>query len=781
MAPDLSAELFAHSLPGRPQNEWERLGAHAPAVARCAGKFAAAFGFGRLAEILGLLHDAGKAAPEFQEYIRGLRSKGGDHSTWGARIAAERYGPLFGPVMAACIAGHHAGLSDGPALKRRLDAAAYPLNDASRWSEFVDAPVMADLRPTRAIVVPNRKRFGGLVEPETSRRAFTFAFLTRMVFSCLVDADFLATEAFMSEGAVLRGSKADLPDLTARLSAFLDRKEREAEATGVNALRAEIRRHAVAKASLDPGLFTLSVPTGGGKTLTSLAFSLDHARLKEKRRVVFVIPFTAIAEQTAEVIRQALGDPSLVLEHHANFDWEEMERRVEGDGGDERDGLGPLRLAAENWDAPVVVTTAVQFFESLFANRTSRCRKLHNLVGSVIILDEAQTLPTKLLLPCLAAIEELATNYGASVVLCTATQPAVRAIDGALRSRDLPIDHGLDICESRELAPRPKELAEELRRTRVEVREGPTSDEVIAERFGQQERMLCIVNSRAHARDLFGLIRNLKGTVHLTTLMCPAHRREVLAELKGKLQDKLCREPVRLIATSLIEAGVDISFPEVWRAEAGLDSIAQAAGRCNREGELLPELGRVVVFSPAEHKPPRALRSFQEAAAPVLRDHVDDPLGPDAIRAYFSQLYFQKGIGELDGVAVDGQKGFMAAFAARGGGSGFPFESVAKAFRMIDETMQPVVVPWNDDAKKALGIVEHAQKPPRDALRRLQLYTVSIPKKACERWLSEGAIRRVRDSFGDALLRFETCGLYDERTGIDLEGAAVREAEDNIF
>ncbi|WP_437374622.1 CRISPR-associated helicase/endonuclease Cas3 [Inquilinus limosus] len=307
---------------------------------------------------------------------------------------------------------------------------------------------------------------------------------------------------------------------------------------------------------------TLTVPTGGGKTLASLSFALEHAVRHGLRRVIYVIPYTSIIEQTAQVFRQALGSEDDILEHHASFDWERARRTRPDD--EAPDALAKLQRAAENWDVPVVVTTAVQFFESLFADRPSRCRKLHNIAGSVVVLDEAQTMPVHLLRPCMAAIDELARHYGASVVLCTATQPALRAVDGFENG-------GFAIDDERELAPDPQDLYRRLKRVAVERLPGPVDDAAIARRFAEQPQMLCIVNRRAHAQRLFAAIRDLPGAVHLSTLMCPLHRRQVLAGLRDRLRQRL---PVRLVATSLIEAGVDIDFPEVWRAAAGIDSIA---------------------------------------------------------------------------------------------------------------------------------------------------------------------------------------------------------------
>ncbi|WP_051086518.1 CRISPR-associated helicase/endonuclease Cas3 [Methylobacterium sp. WSM2598] len=378
-----------------------------------------------------------------------------------------------------------------------------------------------------------------------------------------------------------------------------------------------------------------------------------------------------------------------------------------------------------------------------------------------------------MLLPCLAALEELTGNYGATVVLCTATQPAVRVRDGALRERFRPVDHGLPIGADRELAPRPERLADEVRRVTVEVLPEPIGDEVVAARFEAQKQMLCIVNSRAHARALFARIRGLPGAFYLTTLMCPAHRRAVLAEIKARLEDG---RPVRLVATSLVEAGIDFSFPEVWRAEAGLDQIAQAAGRCNRNGELHPALGRVVVFTPAAHRPPRSLAAFQQAARPVLRDH-PDPLGPDAIAAYFRLLYAERGLAELDAAEIDGQAGILAAFGRHGLERGFPFESVARAFRLIDEAMVPVVVPWDAEAVQALAEVAGMERPTGEALRRLHPYTVGIPRQVHAGWCATREIVPVSPACGEVLTRFATMDLYDATIGIDLWATAARDGE----
>jgi len=390
----------------------------------------------------------------------------------------------------------------------------------------------------------------------------------------------------------------------------------------------------------------------------------------------------------------------------------------------------------------------------------------------VIVLDEAQTLPIPLLRPCMAALQELTANYNASVVLCTATQPALRRQDG--------FNRGFDLDDSRELAPDPKGLYARLKRVRVEHLADPVPDVVIAARFTEQLQMLCIVNSRAHARALFEVIREQPGAVHLTTLMCPRHRRIELAKMRERLKRK---EPVRLVSTSLIEAGVDIDFPEVWRAAAGLDSIAQAAGRCNREGGAV--LGRAVVFEPAEAKPPAALKVFWQAARPVL-DHHDDPLTLDAISDYFRELYWQKGETAFDMACVDGRPGILSAIAERAPDASFTFSSIAAAFRMIDDIMEPVVVPWradinDDDAEQVLHRIAAMDRPLARDLRRLQQYTVPIPPKARQAWLAAGVLRPVHPALGDALLCFSDLAHYDRSTGVRLDEPTLRSAELNVI
>ena len=751
-----SSAAFAHSTNDVSQTNWEPLATHLAGVGLTASAFAEPIGWGAVAATTGLLHDIGKLSTEFQAYIKGSTQpgqSGPDHSTAGAQLAMQRYGAHLGRMIAYAVAGHHAGLADGGDLDRRLQKT--DLGDITGWEEQT-GPL-----PSPASLAPKRQ-----LEP-TSYAGFSRAFLTRMLFSCLVDADFLETEAFY-DGA-RRSSAPGLAPLQARLDAHLRAMRRDD--TPLNRLRSHVLAHALARAGSAPGLFTLTVPTGGGKTLTSLAFALEHARQKGLRRVIYVIPYTSIIEQTAAVFRGALGAD--VLEHHASFDWDRAS------GGPH--AADKLRKAAENWDAPIVVTTAVQFFESLFACRPSACRKLHNMAESVVVLDEAQTLPLRLLRPCMAALTELAANYRTSIVLCTATQPALRVCDGFVdtgRGPDRKI--GFDVDGSRELAPDPEALTVALKRVAVERRPDKTDDPAIVARFAEAPQMLCIVNTRAHARALFDRLKAApdcaEGARHLSTLMCPLHRRAVLAEVRARLKAGL---PVGLVSTSLIEAGVDIDFPEVWRALAGLDSITQAAGRCNREGKL--NLGRTVVFDPAEVAPPRDLVPLIESAEEVFRRGLD-PLSLDAIRLYFQTLYWRRGAEQMDAGRLEGVRWPILENVAKRATSGaFDFETIDRVFQMIDDRQETVIVPYDAGADAVLRRVAAVDRPARDDLRKLQQYAVSIPQREWKSWLAAGVLRPVHPALGDALLRFEDRAHYREETGVDLREPERREALTNII
>ena len=549
------APLYAHTLDGHPREDWETLREHSLRVADAAERRAALFGGGDLARLAGLLHDLGKAKPRFQRRLvdPSVREP---HAAEGAH-AANGMG-MLGRLLAFGIVGHHGGIPNG--LGRG------GLDDRIEGATDLSLPAWMNGGPP---ALPAMLRVAGLCH---AQQAFRLQFLARMIYSCLVEADDRETARFYADAKGRTHEAEDRTLDTSRLLAAFDRYMAALGGDGpVNELRREVLAHARLRAIETPGLFSLTVPTGGGKTLASLGFALEHARTHELRRLVYVIPFTSIVEQTAGVFRGVFEgelDEDSVLEHHSTFDWGAA---AEGDD----DEAERLRRAAQSWDAPIVVTTAVQFFESLFANRKKRCRKLNALAGSVIVLDEAQTLPLKLLRPCLAALRELTSAYGASVVLCTATQPGLRHEDGF---PDCP----QTLENVREIAPDPPRLYHALRR--AEVRDvGPQDDAALASRMRDASQVLTIVDNRTQARRLFDAIADSEGACHLSTLMTPAHRRAVLDDVRGRLREG---SAVRLAATSLVEAGVDVDFPLVMRAASGIDRIAQAAGRCNREGRM---------------------------------------------------------------------------------------------------------------------------------------------------------------------------------------------------
>lgn len=735
--------FFAHSLPNVDQRHWQSLAEHSLNVGHMAGEFASAFGAREMGRASGYLHDMGKYTLPFQERLRGSPLRV-DHSTWGARIALERYGAV-GYVLAYGIAGHHAGLANGmgngerTALDERLKT-DLPELDAT-WKTEISLPEQSALQPH------GYRPYAEAGHKGNKRNGFQLAFLSRMLFSCLVDADFMDTERFYKRAEKQpdhRTAGAPPPTLL-MLQEQLDGYLRSLPTGGdVNPLRTSILQHVRAQADQDTGLFSLTVPTGGGKTLASLAFALDHAIRNKLRRVIFVIPFTSIVEQNAAVFRKALGSlgDAAVLEHHSAF----IQQTPPRDDPEKYQAAKKLQLAMENWDAPIVVTTAVQFFESLFAARPSQCRKLHNVAGSVVIVDEAQTMPLRLLRPCVASIDELARNYRASVVLCTATQPALQIGQ---------FDGGLDM---RELAPNPPRLYEQLRRVRVR-HAGAWSDDELAAQMRSRKQVLCIVNNRRHARAVYQAMADLPGARHLTTLMCAKHRREVLDEVRETLKRK--SEPCRVVSTSLIEAGVDVDFPSVLRAEAGLDSIAQAAGRCNREGSRGIDRSEVLIFANENENwaPPPELKQYAQVAREVLRKFHDDPLSPEAIRNYFEQLYWQKGSDELD-------KPNLMGLLSGARFDSLPLETLAAQFRMIDSVQMPVIIPFDDTARKALRDLEYAEGCGKLA-RDLQPYMVQLPRQGFDALYKAGAIVTVApEKWGEQFTVLVNEGLYDSRYGL---------------
>ncbi len=699
------------------------LAAHLRAVAGLAAQCADSYG-AEWARLAGLWHDLGKYRPGFQRYLRAASGAEAEnahiegsagrvsHSTAGALLACERFGTA-GRVLAYLIASHHAGLYDWNSDESSLEARL--ASEASR----------AELAEALAQVPPEILDHGGFVP---NLRAIPggsagFALWLRMLFSALVDADFLDTEAFMDEGkAAARGGWPDFGALRTAFDAHMAGLAADAPDTPVNRLRARILAQCRAKAAEKPGHFSLTVPTGGGKTLAAMAFALDHALIHGQRRIIYVIPYTSIIEQTADVFRRIFGDA--VIEHHSNAESDPSRENLRS------------RLACENWDAPIVVTTSVQFFESLFAARTSRCRKLHNIVGSVVVLDEAQLLPPEFLKPILGVLNLLTRHYGVTVVLSTATQPALARQEYFDSQRNLEgLDDVRELMQGGPQVETPDELYRDLKRVNVRLpadwQKRTAWEELVAE-LTAHESVLAIVNTRRHAAALHALLP--EGTLHLSALMCGAHRADVIATIKARLK---AGEPTRVVSTQLVEAGVDLDFPVVYRALAGLDSIAQAAGRCNREGRL-SGLGEVVVFVPPEDAPPGLLLKGQQACTTVLYGHAGDALDRRLFEPYFQHFYSQRD--------RDKEKEIECLLTLNSKTLSINFRSAAGKFRLIDDADQASVIvryrgPHGQDATVDQRLAQlRRDGAERWLLRALQRYTVSIRQRDAQRLLAQGDI-----------------------------------------
>ncbi|WP_254509347.1 CRISPR-associated endonuclease Cas3'' [Anatilimnocola floriformis] len=756
-------KFFAHTLPCRPPEEWESLHVHLREVAELAERFASNLNASEWGRLAGLWHDLGKFNPAFQAYLQYTNSsddghkeelKGRiDHSTFGAQFAV-RQTPQLGRLLAYCIAGHHAGLPDNVRDDSGLEHRLKKVFDF----DFADKDFASQLP------APELKGGGGRQHP-----GFTIAFFVRMIFSCLVDADFLCTERFMSpERSAFRPDCLPAPaELLMRLNDFLAKKEKTADPTPVNEIRRQVLTACRQKAAFAPGFFSLNVPTGGGKTLSSLAFALTHAAAHNLPRVIYAIPFTSIIEQTADIFRSALADESsdnsstcAVLEHHSSIPIDDPERQSQ-----------QTRLAAENFEASLVVTTNVQLFESLFANRTSRCRKLHRLARSVIILDEAQTLPVNLLHPTLAALDELVRNYGSTVVLCTATQPAITARE------DFPI--GIEAAGVRPIIDAPQQLHDSLRRVQVQSA-GRLDDSTLIAQLLARPKVLCIVNSKKHAAELYRLLSvHDEEAIHLSAQQCAAHRSEIIKQVRARVKDSRTLT-CRVISTSVIEAGVDVDFPSVFRAAAGLDSIAQAAGRCNREGNLKNGgercLGELVVFDYDEklHRPPAFTAQATGSYRETLPDHRQDLLSPAAIEQFFSLHYWKKGGDQGEGWdrGKDKQR-IMDCFGGREGRSllHYQFRTAAEAYQIIDEAQTPVLVPYGQ-GKQLIEQLRRLPEPPFGGFdRAAQRYVVNVRERDLRTLLNNSVLLQNHDRY---YLANDSCyhpslGLVFEGVGLDPE------------
>lgn len=682
---------------------------HLTRTAECAAQFASTFGEEEQGRLAGMAHDIGKYSEAFQKRIRGAAVRV-DHSTAGAFECAKAGQNAAGIV----VAGHHGGLPDWGGQGDTAD-------DSTFWGRMKRA--QSGLLPAYGAFEEEISTEGWKRVPV--RRVFDspmdVPFYVRMLYSCLVDADFIETAAFMKNRRRMP-VKLDADALLARLSAYS--AGWFPPKTPLNEQRcAMLRRCESAGEAERPGLFTLTIPTGGGKTVASMAFALRHAKAFGKERIIYVIPYTSIIEQNAAVFRDIFGDEN-VLEHHSDVLYE---IRDEGDAEAVRKAE-----AVENWDCPIVVTTAVQFFESLFANRSSRCRKLHHIANSVIVFDEAQMLPLPYLRPCVYAIAQLVKHYRVSAVLCTATQPALEEIFKAY----LPNERMREICPDARF---------DLFKRVIFRSAGKLTEDALAKELNAARQVLCIVNTRKAAQSLFQKLEG-EGCYHLSTMMMPCHRKQTLAVIRDRLKQGL---PCRVISTSLIEAGVDVDFPQVYREISGLDSVMQAAGRCNREGKKRPEDAVVTVFE--GERPPPALFSAAVGAGRAAMKRYPEPDSREAIQYYFKEWL------SLNGEKAQDKKDILSRHEQ------MQFREVAEDFHLIEENTRTVYIPTEESA----ALIDRLRQGERSRalLRQLSKYGVSVYERHFRALVDAGAVECMDESTA-ALVNAQ---LYSAETGLALQ------------
>jgi CRISPR-associated endonuclease/helicase Cas3 len=730
--------FYAHSRPAPDKDHWQELRKHLDEVATLAEQFAPGK-WKTHARVAGLWHDAGKYQFAFQRYIEkdveasneGAEGRRIQHAIVGAAHALRKGMDLL--PIALAVQAHHGRLKNAGLLEDAVtNVGAALLRDAERDGLPQDLMEVA---------VPQ-------LPPEAGNRLY-LALATRFLFSSLVDADSLNTEEW-DKGEARQADFDSITALATSVEAACQEKSSGAlnrADSALNRMRAEVLQQCLASASLPPGPFTLTVPTGGGKTLSGLAFSLRHAAQNGLQRVIFVAPYTSILEQTVKVFRDVLGERN-VVEHHSNIDPDEETDRS--------------RQACENWDAPVIVTTSVQLFETLYADDKRRCRKLHRIGRSVVFLDEVQTFPEHLLRPIHSALDLLTELFGTSVVHSTATQPRLMLRGKKDQLAEQP---------SREIVPDyARHFPVITDRFHMEVLgdvNTPVSIDELAAAVGQHERVLAIVHRRQEAENLARALG--PECLHLSARMCAEHRTAVLAKVRQRLERG---DRCQLVATQLVEAGVDLDFPVVFRALAGLETLAQAAGRCNREMRL-PEPGRFIVFRAQSKPPAKSLQRGLEESLDFFRKGLPNLADPEIFAKYTKRL--------LSNLGQDGTDTPQVLAHERD----LNFPEVAARFRMIEDSGQPVVADYGDAWERVLEL--RRDGPSRQAFRRLQRYTVSLQPQEIARLQRLGVLEPLLYSYDNSkpttswVLKEKVVGVYDERFGFGWQGGERLEPESYIL
>lgn len=686
--------------------EGHALSDHLRNTAMLAKKFAAPFGLSREAFAAGLMHDIGKKSQQFQDRLTGSQKKV-PHAFAGAKEAYD-----FGDKRTArIVVAHHTGLlNDGTALS--MDSTLLGiLNkeyekefDYSGWEKEFPKGITKDF-----ILSANDEK--GLAE----------YFKTKMLYSCLTDADWIDTQNYF-EGIPEPPREIDYDDLSRRLHEKID-PWLNSNATGINEKRNRILRHVISLAAKEPGWFTMTVPTGGGKTWASMAFAVEHAKAYRKRRIIYVVPFCSILGQTKDDFFEVFQKEDFFL-HYTG-----------GDFSGEKDAW----KRAESWDFPIIMTTEVQFFNSMYSASKGSNRKLHNIADSVIIFDEAQKMPAQYIIPCLSCIDELVTDYGCTAVLCTATQPAAMAILGQQKPT----------LKMTELCPERDKTYEEFRRVKFQF-DGKKSMKKLAKEISKKNSVLCVVNTRAEARKLYSLIKNRKnGVFHMSTWMLPTHRKVIEDEIRARLADPSNPRCI-LIATSLVEAGIDFDFGEAYRELAGLEAIIQAGGRCNRHGKRKPEDSIVHVVDIEDGNGGRMFATEIGALKTVLKTDMEID-SPKAIEMYYRLLWHRISDAQKDkkNIIADAEK--------------LRFRTVSDNFHMIENDDCTVYLPW----KEGRLLVKRFLAGDRDKvlMRELAKYAVGVKQDQYQRMLAAGVILgdEVDESSSDDPAKRIHSGVLDQK------------------
>lgn len=719
MLTNISSELISHI---RTNSEgeikaYQSLEEHSLGVANYANEFANEFGMGSWGYLIGILHDKGKEKRDFQNYILDMNGIPG-HKNWtqhgkqhayvGGIIAKKLYGLSAYNIIINQIVSHHTGLHDYDEIENIIN-------------QDIPSEVNTNIEKT-ILGVPNFKI-----------QAADYHHLARMLFSCLVDADFLDTEEFMDEASsALRKNKATLNDLLPLLEDKLKELKSKADLSDVNVIRNKVLQQCIKMADTSIGFYSLTVPTGGGKTLSSLAWAMKHAIRNGQKRIIIAIPYTSIIVQTASVLRSIFGEEN-VLEHHSNVNPEQIK---------DENLQEKMKLATENWDYPIIVTTNVQLFESMFGNKPSVCRKLHNIVNSVVILDEVQTLPMDYLQPVVDSMKSFNKMFDVSFLFTTASQPVLSGLIEGCNPR--ATFKGID--QIAEIIPDDFKLHDKLRRVKLSIyKEGKTYDEV-AELLSKHKRVLCIVNTRRDAKELYKRLPQEGVTLHLSKMMCPEHICETIDTIKNSLK-KESNEIIRIVSTQLIEAGVDMDFPVVFREEAGLDSILQAAGRCNREGKQKSSITFVFSLSKERPLPKGEMQDANNARLNI--GECQDWFAPDTMTSYFKQLYCRQNSFDVKDIKHYLYNPKELCFA-----------TAAKEFQMIDDNGINVVICWKNSIELVQQLIEIG--PSYLLMKKLAKYMVNINKTDFNTLANMGVISEKKEG----LFVVDYKQQYDERIGL---------------